>query len=153
MSHKPDKLDYDKIWTLLYEASHMIYRLQIKELKPMGLGPRQVGALVHLRNSDEPLTAAQMARLQVRGRSSASVLLARMEKQGLIRKAQDPEHKSRQKLLLTLKGERAYQATQNGRTIPNIFSSLSDKECQLLTSCLEKLLDRINERKSIGSHH
>jgi len=137
--------DYDRIWALLYEASHMIYRLQMKELRPLGLRPRQVGALLYLQNSNEPMTAAQMARLQLRGRNSISVLLNRMEKEGLIKKTQDPKNKKRQRLLLTEKGEETRKAMEGEKTIPTIFSALSKTECQSLTSCLEKLLDRVDE--------
>jgi len=139
------KHDYDRIWALLYEASHIIYRLQMKELRPLGLRPRQVGALLYLQNSSEPMTAAQMARLQLRGRNSVSVLLNRMEREGLIRKTQDPKNKKRQRLLLTEKGEETRKAIEGEKTIPAIFSALSETECQSLTSCLEKLLDRVNE--------
>jgi DNA-binding MarR family transcriptional regulator len=143
--------DYDRIWALLYEASHMIYRLQTKELKPLGLHPRQVGALLYLQNSDEPMTAAQMARLQLRGRNSVSVLLNRMEKEGLISRTQDPKNKKRQRLFLTHKGEKTRLAIEGEKTIPTIFSALSETECQSLTSCLEKLLDRVDElHKSDG---
>ena len=147
MQKKAVEYDYDKLWALLYEASHVIYRLQMKDLKSLGLGPRQAGALVYLQNSDEPMTAAQMARLQLRGRNSVSVLLHRMEKEGFVRKAQDPKNKKRQRLLLTEKGEETRKAIEGESTIPSIFSTLSETECQSLTSCLEKLLDRVNELK------
>jgi DNA-binding MarR family transcriptional regulator len=137
--------NYDRIWALLYETSHVIYRLQMKDLKPLGLGPRQIGALQHLQNSDEPMTAAQMARLQLRGRNSISMLLHRMEKEGFIRKAQDPKNKKRQRLLLTEKGEETRKAIEGASTIPAIFSTLSETEYQSLTSCLEKLLDRVQK--------
>ena len=147
--------DYDRVWALLYEASHVIYRLQMKELKTIGLGPRQVGALVHLQNSNEPMTAAQMARLQLRGRNSISVLLNRMEKEGLIRKAQDPRNKKRQRLWLTEKGEEIRKAIEGEKTISTIFSALSEAECQMLTSCLEKLLGKVQalQGSEDGSSH
>jgi DNA-binding MarR family transcriptional regulator len=91
------------------------------------------------------MTAAQMARLELRGRNSISVLLNRMEKEGFIRKTQDPKNKKRQRLLLTEKGEETRKAIEEEKTIPTIFSALSKTECQQLTSYLEKLLDRVNE--------
>ncbi len=137
--------DYDRIWALLYEASHMIYRLQLNELKALGLRPRQAVALLYLQNSDEPMTAAQMARLQLRGRNSISVLLTRMEKEGLITRTPDLKNRKRQRLLLTEKGQKTRKAIEGEKTIPTIFSALSETECQSLTSCLEKLLDRVDE--------
>ena len=140
---------YDRVWALLYEASHVIYRLQMKELKSLGLMPRQAVALLLIQNSNEPLTPAQVARLQLRGRNSISVLLNRMEEEGLIRKTQDPKNRKRQRLSLTEKGEEARKATEAGKTIATIFSALSKKECQLLTSCLEKLLDRVQKVRGL----
>jgi DNA-binding MarR family transcriptional regulator len=149
--HNPVEPDYDKIWALLYEASHMIYRLQLKELEALSLRPRQAVALLYLQNSKEPMTAAQMARLELRGRNSVSMLLNRMEKEGLITRTPDPKNRKRQRLLLTEKGQKARKAVEGEKTIPTIFSALSETECQSLTSCLEKLLDKVDElHKSDG---
>jgi len=62
-----------------------------------------------------------------------------MEKEGLIRKVKDLDRKNLIRVVVTEKGQRAYEQSTKREVIHRIMSSLSEEERQQLSSCLQKL--------------
>ena len=137
----PGFLRYYKVWTLLHELEHAMSQVIIRDLKPLGITPRQALCLDILRVYGKPLTPAGIARLQLRKRNSIRVLLNRMEREGLLKQTRDLDQKNQIRLSLTEKGNKASDLSAY-ETLAQVFSSLSEAECQQLTSLLDRLLDR-----------
>ena len=132
---------YYKVWVLLHELEHAMSLATERDLKPLGITPRQAACLDILKVYGKPLTPAGMARLQLRKRNSIRILLNRMEREGLLKQTKDLDQKNQIRLSLTEKGNKASDLSAF-ETLELVFSSLSEAECQQLTSLLDRLLDR-----------
>lgn len=132
---------YYKVWVLLHESEHAISEAIERDLKPLGITARQAACLDILKVFGKPLTPASMARLQLRKRNSIRILLNRMEEEGLLNQTKDLDKKNQIRLSLTEKGNKASDLSAY-ETLEQVFSCLSEAECQQLTSLLDKLLNR-----------
>ena len=65
-----------------------------------------------------------------------------MEKEGLLRKTEDPERKGLVRITLTERGQKAYHESSKRESIHGVFSPLSEEQRQQLTACLDELLAR-----------
>jgi DNA-binding MarR family transcriptional regulator len=141
MKDFPGFLRYYKLWTLMHEVEHTMSQVIARDLKPLGITPRQALSLDILRVYGKPLTPAGIARLQLRKRNSIRILLNRMEKEGLLKQTRDLEQKNQIRLSLTEKGNKASDLSAY-ENLAQVFSSLSEEECQQMTSLLDRLLNR-----------
>ena len=132
-----------RAWYLLHEAQRQIYRATRTALKPLGISPEQANVLRKLKVADSVFTPSKLAHYELRERNSVSLLLSKMEKQGLIKKTNDLEGKNLVRISLTEKGaELCDIAEKKTRIAFEIFSCLSDEEYEQLTSLLQKIWDR-----------
>ena len=74
-----------------------------------------------------------------------------MEKKGLIRKVRDLQRKNLVRVEMTEKGKQAYNNTAREESVRRIMTSLSEKECRQLISCLDKLHNRAFKELGIVS--
>jgi len=65
-----------------------------------------------------------------------------MEKQGLVRRVRDLDRKNQVRIVITEKGQQAYNQSTRRKSIQRIMSALSDEERQQLKSFLQTLKDR-----------
>ena len=133
--------DY-RLWTLLNRVRDAIYKAREYELGPLGISPVQAAVLFVVQALGRPATPAEISRLLLRETNSVSGLLNRMEKEGLLRKTEDPERKNLVRITVTEKGQKAYYASSKRESIHGIFSSLSEEQWEQQTACLDELLAR-----------
>jgi DNA-binding MarR family transcriptional regulator len=131
-----------KLSYLLKQTSEAINRCRENELRRYKITPEQAGVLTCIYNLGEDVIPAELTRWLSRRPSSVSILLKRMEKQGLITKKADLKKKNVNRLSLTEKGLEAYGYVKEYNSFVNIFKTIpSDKQHQLW-ELLKPLLDR-----------
>ena len=132
---------YD-LWVLLRRTSHVIWKVRERELAQYGIAATQAGVLHIVQAIGRKATPAEISRRLLREPHSVSGLLARMEREGLIRKVKDLNRKNLVRVELTKKGRQAYNQSTKRESIRSIMSSLSDQEQQQLVSYLRTLCAR-----------
>ena len=139
------KFNYNEVihdtWNVLSVAYRLIGRLWENELKRFNFTKSQALNLSIIKHLDENATPYRISRFQIQEHNTVSDMLNRMEKMGLVKKIREPQGKSRVKVTLTNKGEKAYQQSLERESLLNIFSILSKKELEQLRGLLEKLRD------------
>ena len=130
------------LWLLLLKARRCIFKARDKELSQYGITPEQAGVLFIVQTLDNKVTPAEISRLTCREPHTVSVLISRMEKNGLVRKVKDLDRKNLIRIVLTEKGQQAYDHSSKRETIYSIMSVLSKEERQQLRSYLNRLRDK-----------
>ena len=90
----------------------------------------QAGVLFILDAIEGKATPTEISRWLLREPHTVSVLLTRMEREGLVSKAKDPGKKSTVTVTLTEKGRQALGQSRERESIREIMSCLSDEERQ-----------------------
>jgi DNA-binding MarR family transcriptional regulator len=136
----PDEIkEYYRLSVLIKQTDNAITKARENELRKYGITPEQAAALICIRSLGNRATSAEISRWLFRDESSMLVLIRRMIKLGLIRKASVPNNKHLIRLSLTPKGLTAYQNAVEFVPLKNIFHSLTPKKQQQLWSLLETL--------------
>jgi len=131
-----------KLWVLLRQTCHAIITASGNELRQIGISSRQAAVLSIVKAITVPATPAEISRWLFRQPHTVSGLLNRMEKQGLVRKVNDLERKNMIRIVLTEKGEQAYQRSRGVKAIDKILSCLSPEERDSLRTYLETLRNK-----------
>jgi len=131
--------DHDTL-VLFYQVSDAITKVRENEIRPFGISSGvQAGVLYHLGISNKPLTIGEISRRLVRKPHTISMLLDRMERQGLIRRNKEPTERSQIMVEITEKGALAYKRASKMRAVEEIFSNLTEKQRENLISYLKTL--------------
>jgi DNA-binding MarR family transcriptional regulator len=131
-----------KLSYLLKQTSDAVRTSRESELRKYNVTPEQVGVLTCIYNLGEEVSPADLTRWLSRRPSTISILLRRMEKQGLIVKKSDSKKKNVIRLSLTEKGLEAYGYAIKAHAFVNIFKVLSTEEQSQLWDLLKSLLDQ-----------
>ena len=131
-----------EIWVLLHQACDTMKRARDNELREFGISRMQAAILFIVKAIKEPATPAEISRWLFREPHTVSGLLDRMEKQGLVRKVKDLERKNLIRVVVTEKGEEAYQRSRELDGICKILSSLSPEQHDNLRLYLETLRNK-----------
>jgi DNA-binding MarR family transcriptional regulator len=131
-----------KLWTLLSQARHSMYRFQTRRVRQYGISISQAAVLVILRFHDDNATPANISLWLMRSRNSTSQVLSRMEKDGLITKSKDLDKKNLVRVTITDKGIQIYRGlTADMRSARRIIASLLAADRKQLRSYLLTLRD------------
>ncbi len=133
---------------MMKQATDALFKVRQKELKKFGITPEQSGALAVIYALEGQATAAELARILFRKPNSMTILLRRMEKQGMIKKTPDKRQKNIIRLSLTPKGRQAHMRSTKVNSAGRIFSKLSETRQRQLWTSLEKIRDQA--LKSLG---
>ena len=133
------------LWGRLFLATTLVQRAREVELSRVNISLIQAMVLYALKISPEPLTPSRLAKMLCREPHSMSALIDRMEKQGLIQKKHDLSPKNLVRVVVTAKGEEAFQRQRRANAVTNITSSLTKQERETLGSCADKLRLRAKE--------
>ena len=76
-------------WHLIGKASHLLFWVRQKELTPYNIFPRQAYILSLLYNLDHKATLDELSRLTDRKTGTLSIIISRMERDGLIKKLRE----------------------------------------------------------------
>ncbi len=128
-----------KLLAMIKQTADALMKVRQKELKKFGITPEQSGAIAVIYALGDQATAAELSRILFRKPNSMTILLRRLEKQGLIKKTPDPRQKNVIRLSLTAKGRQCHISSSKVNTLNRIFNKVSDaRQLQLWTS-LEKI--------------
>ena len=142
--------DYN-LWWLLLLMRRIMYKARARELFQYGITPEQAAILFIVQAIGEKATPAEISRWLFREPHSISGLLARMEKEGLVRKVKDLDRKNLVRVVITEEGQQAYQQSTKRESIHKIMSSLSEEDHQQLRSYLEVLQNKALQE--LGVNH
>jgi len=140
-----------KLWMLLNQTRHAIYKTRSYELRSLGISPIQARVFLILKSANAAVTPAEISRHTLREPHTISALLRRMERRGLVQMSKDLERKNLIKVTITEKGQAAYELSTKGEAIHHIMSSLSQEERQRMYVALEVLLEKALVLRGIRS--
>jgi DNA-binding MarR family transcriptional regulator len=151
MKAKPNSSRENEIWTLLNQAQHAAERAAETEMRQLGIPKMHAEVLSLIKNTEGPVTPADIARLLFREPHTISGLLNRMEKQGLVKRVKDLKRKNLVRVAITDKGERSHRKMSGAEVIHDVMSGLTAKEQDELKRYLEKIrrkaLDELRKRQ------
>ncbi len=127
------------LWRYLDHSRYMIFRLRERELAQFGLTPEQAQVLDIIYCAGGSTTINNIVRSTQRQHNSMSTLIARMTRQGLVKKTRIRRDKRAYRIAMTAKGETAYLRMPS-ESVDQAFSCLSDGEKGSLYSYLNRLL-------------
>ncbi len=130
--------DHD-LWLLFNRARYAVYRVREKELQRYGITPEQANLLLNVVAMGNKAYPAKLSQLLLRQPHSMSELLGRMAKSGLIKKGKDLDFKKRVRVMITEKGQRAYELSTGRGPIHRIMGALSEAEKKEFRRYLEKI--------------
>lgn len=130
---------YGRFWSAFNQAYWVVIRVAEAELRAIDLTMIQAAVLYWVKTSKEPPTPADLARLLFRRPHTVSDLLNRMEKQKLVRRRKDSRRKNVSRIILTEKGEEAFERQKQVGAVSRILSELTPEETEAVQSALEKL--------------
>jgi DNA-binding MarR family transcriptional regulator len=136
--------EYFHIWTLMRNIAHMTGRIRDEELSQYGVTLMQSQVLYMVNALGESATPRNLARWLFREPPTISDGLARMEKQGLIKKV-PLNHRGQILIILTEAGEQAYEDSTLRASIQNIMSRVSPEKCRRLKSLLLDVREAVIE--------
>lgn len=133
------------LWMHLDEAGFLISTAREKELKKNNLSSIQMKVLLALNYLDQPLIIQDLCHWIVRGHTSVSLLTDKMVEKGLVEKYPDINNKNQTFISITKKGKQTVHRLNTQRPIPEVFSGLSEGECDQLISYLKKIINQAVE--------
>ena len=139
-----DDEEIDQLWLWLNQASYLMIKVRDQEVKRLGgIGMMRVAVLDILKKSKVPVTPGELSRWIFREPHTASSLINRMEKDGLVRKTKGSERRNLVIVEITEKGEKIYQEMGGKKSVKDIFvTTLTETERKNLARICEKLRDR-----------
>lgn len=136
-----------KTWLLLHQTYNLVSKTENATFAKVGLTTQRLAVLMAIKYIKDPVTQSDVANWLDRRESSISMLLDRMEKDGLVDRMRDLSDHRWVRLVLTEEGEKALeQATIVGwQLVQQILDRLTDDEMQTLIRLLEKVRERAYE--------
>jgi len=131
-----------ELWVLLQQVCDATRRVRDNEFREFGISSMQAAVLFIVKAIKGSATPAEISRWLFREPHTVSGLLGRMEKHGLVRQLKDLERKNLIRVVITEKGEEAYQRSRELKVIRTILSSLSSEQRDTIRPYLETLRNR-----------
>jgi MarR family transcriptional regulator, organic hydroperoxide resistance regulator len=136
------------LWLLMSHTRYAMFRSREKELQRYGISPEQVILLFHVLTLKNQATPASLARYLLRQPHTISALVDRMARKGLIKKIKDLDRKNMVRVVITEKGQKAFEKSKNRGSIHRIVGELSPEEKKRFCQYLERIYAQA--RKEIG---
>ena len=131
-------------WILLRQAHNLVLRCEDQVFYKHGLTTEQHAVLMAIKHINGPVRITDIARWLDRSVNSVSMIIDRMVKAGLVRRARD--RKDRRTVFVTMNNnaEKAYvlASAAGWELIQEILSPLSDEDKRTLVRLLETLRDK-----------
>lgn len=133
-----NKLDLSTL-VVFTRAEHTIHKKEFQTIKEGGLTPAQFGVLEALYNKGD-LRIGEIIEKILTTSGNITVVIKNLEKEGLVKKALDPEDKRSAIISLTDKGKEVVEdiLPNHIENIKDIFSVLTDEEKIVLKNILKK---------------
>jgi len=141
----------DDAWQILHRAYDSILKCEEDTFSKAGIPPQQYQVLRAIKYFPEEVTATSIANFLDRNHTSISLIINRMEKDGLVERKINLEDRRSTKLVITPKGEKKYKkAIKPAKDLPyRILSVLSEEELLALTGILGKVAEKTYEIRDI----
>ena len=138
----------DALLVLLRQTSNVITKIRDRDILSLGVSADVLAVLFAIARLGDDARPASLARDLVLESHSVSEQLARMQKEGLIRKTKD---KNRVRIVLTEKGYETYTTPPRRLTTRKIVTVISADERRLLWNLLAKLRNSALESLNVPS--
>lgn len=141
-----------KMWILLRQTYISVSKCEEATLAKAGLTLQQYKVLMAIKYINDPVTPTEVARWLDRNTNSISLIIDRMEKDGLVKRARDLKDRRALRLVMTQKGKDLFeQATVPGwELMKRMMSCFSEEEMQTFTHLMERLRERALEELTPG---
>ena len=133
-----------RLWVLCHQTHNLVTKCEEKALTAAGLTPQQFGVMMAIKNIKPPVTPTEVAKWLDRSTNSVSMIVDRMEKDGLVRRRRDVRDRRSLRLVITKKGGEAFEQALGPawELIEHVLSSLTREERQILNELLEKMREK-----------
>lgn len=132
-------------WLLLAQAYGTMRKVRRKELAQYNISAGRAALLDAIQYLGGKAGLTAISQWMLRERHSVREILCRMEKDGLVKRINDPNRKNGVIVTLTRKGIETHQTSAKRDTLNKIMSSLSEESLENLKSSLRILLNKAKE--------
>jgi MarR family 2-MHQ and catechol resistance regulon transcriptional repressor len=131
-------------WLLLRQVPNLVSRCEDQVFSKHGLTTERHAVLMVIKHIDGPVRPTDVARWLDLSVNSVSMIIDRMVKAGLVKRARDRKDRRTVFLTVTEKAEKAYAlaSVAGWALIQEIMAPLSDKDKRNLIKLLETLRDK-----------
>ena len=128
-----------RLFYMLLRVREEMFKARQKELFQYNIRLRHSACLFAIKELGDNATPNEIAKIVHRRANSVSVMLNRMEKNGLIKKKKSSNGGKRVLVSLTHKGEEAFEMSTKRESLHHIFSALTKTQRKQLRDCLKTL--------------
>ena len=136
---------------LLHQAVFSIDKCEDKLFREVEVSPKQYSALAAIKHLQDPVTPTDVANWLDRNTNSITLMIDRLEREGLVTRARDLKDRRSLRISITEKGLEAFRrGSKPRRELPReIMSCLNPEELQELNRLLSKVLDKTYEVRNV----
>ncbi len=133
-----------KTWMLIHQTHNLLTRSENAVFGNLDLTTRKHAVLLALSNIKGPVTVIDVARWLDRNANGISMLVDRMERDGLVSRVRDLPDRRTVRLEMTPKGEKILKEANklSKEMIRDVFSELSEEEMANVSAMLDKVRNR-----------
>jgi DNA-binding MarR family transcriptional regulator len=144
MKRQKGESQHLRAFMLLHRVRDLLFRCQDQAVAKYGLTAEQYSVLVAIAFLDAPVRATDIGRWMDRKVNSVSMIVDRMVRSGLVRRARDLPDRREVRLAMTAKGEQALRSANPpvAKLVDEIMSALPSEDARTLIELLETLRDR-----------
>jgi len=148
-------LNEHRLWVILHQNDDLMSRGEEEVLQKAGITSQQFLALWIMEFLSEikkgPVIIADLAPVLYRRLNSISLIVDRMEKNGLVKKVRDLPDRRAIRLIPTRKAKNIFTTASkpNREYIKRIFSVFSEEEQETLLFLMKKLKKKLNEELNL----
>jgi DNA-binding MarR family transcriptional regulator len=133
------------LWWLFGYTSRLVNSYFKKELLHIGLSYEIAATLCEIATLGHNPMPIELSKKAKRKPQTTTVIINKMEKQGLIGRSIDERRKNTYKVYLTEKGQIAYQRAKGIDFFYKLTEGLPEEKLKHFKECLEEILDQINK--------
>ena len=139
-------------WLLFRQCYNSVFKCEDAVFAKAGLTTQKHAVLAAVNYIDNPVTVTEVAHWLDRNPNGISMLVDRMEKDGLVNRVRDLRDRRSVRLVMTRKGKDLFeQATIAGwELVQEILSHLSDEDIRTLNSLLDRMREKAFEYLNPG---
>ena len=137
-------------WILLLQAYHAMSRVREQDFADLNITSHHATVLAIIHEANTGITSTEISKRMLRKSHTVSELINRMIRLGLVNKIPDSRRKNGVKLILTKKGETAYEKSREMKTMRRLISVFSQKHRKYLHHAFRLMRDSaLNELREL----
>jgi MarR family transcriptional regulator, organic hydroperoxide resistance regulator len=138
-------------WSLLQLTTDSTVKCAESAFSRIKLTPQQFSVLAAIKNIGDPVLPTEVAKWLDRNTNTITLIIDRMEKDGLVSRVRDLKDRRALRLLVSPKGQKLYeQALKPSRELPRvILSALTAEELKTLIQILDKIRQKTFEYRKV----